>query len=86
MSRAAALKLLSAAIRSFAGEPPSSTDREIDRFVNGEACGDALLQQLYGAVADEPIPERMTRLIEAWRQRRLALARIASTGSVVLLP
>ena len=36
---------------------------EIERFVNGESSGAPLLQALYGAVMDEPIPERLLALV-----------------------
>jgi hypothetical protein len=36
---------------------------EIERFVNGESNGAVLFQRLFGAVAEEPIPERLLAVI-----------------------
>jgi hypothetical protein len=36
---------------------------EIERFLNGESNGAVLFQQLFGAVAEEPIPERLLAVI-----------------------
>jgi hypothetical protein len=36
---------------------------EIEQFVNGDSNGALLLQALYGATADEPIPERLMSVL-----------------------
>ena len=36
---------------------------EIDDFLSGRSDGAVLLQALYGAVADEPIPERLLAVL-----------------------
>jgi hypothetical protein len=36
---------------------------EIERFLDGESDGAALFQRLFGAVAEEPIPERLLAVI-----------------------
>jgi hypothetical protein len=36
---------------------------EIERFLNGDSNGASLFQRLFGAIADEPIPERLLAVI-----------------------
>lgn len=36
---------------------------EIERFLSGESDGAPLFQALYGAAADEPVPERLRALM-----------------------
>jgi hypothetical protein len=36
---------------------------EIERFLDGRSTGAPLMQALYGAVIDEPIPERLLALV-----------------------
>ena len=38
---------------------------EIERFLNGESNGAVLFRRLFGAVAEEPIPERLLAVIRA---------------------
>jgi hypothetical protein len=40
-----------------------SIDRRIRAFLSGESHGEDVLGLLYGAVADEPIPERLRALL-----------------------
>jgi hypothetical protein len=40
---------------------------EIERFLNGESNGQALFQRIFGAVAEEPIPERLLAIVGALR-------------------
>ena len=40
---------------------------EIERFLNGKSNGGALFQRLFGAVAAEPIPERLLAIVGALR-------------------
>jgi len=43
------------------GQP--SIDQQINDFLDGETNGEGLLEMLYGAVADEPIPERLLAVL-----------------------
>lgn len=36
---------------------------QIECFLHGETDGKALLEALYGAAVDEPVPERLTALV-----------------------
>lgn len=38
---------------------------EIENFLGGKTDGQALFQRLYGAAAEEPIPERLLALVRA---------------------
>ena len=40
-----------------------SIDRRIRAFINGETHGEDVLGALYGDVADERVPERLTALL-----------------------
>jgi hypothetical protein len=40
-----------------------SVSDEIERFLDGESDGHEILSLLYGAVADEPVPERLRALV-----------------------
>jgi hypothetical protein len=40
-----------------------SIDSRIRAFLSGESHGEDVLGMLYGAVADEPIPERLRALL-----------------------
>ena len=40
-----------------------SIDQQINDFLDGETNGEGLLEMLYGAVADEPIPERLLAVL-----------------------
>jgi hypothetical protein len=53
-----------ASAHSVAGGFPSSVDRRIRAFLNGESHGEDVLGALYGSVADEPIPERLRALLK----------------------
>jgi hypothetical protein len=41
----------------------ASVDLEIRRFVTGQTSGGAVLEALYGDVADEPIPASLLQLL-----------------------
>jgi hypothetical protein len=41
-----------------------STEREIRDFLNGKTNGEGLLHTLYDHVLDEPVPERLTALLQ----------------------
>lgn len=41
----------------------AAIDRQIRSFLEGDDDGGELLKGLYGNVADEPIPERLTALL-----------------------
>lgn len=38
---------------------------EIDDFLSGKNDGTALFQRLYGAAAEEPVPERLLAIVRA---------------------
>jgi hypothetical protein len=38
---------------------------EIDDFLSGKTDGEALFQRLYGAAAQEPIPERLLAILRS---------------------
>jgi len=40
-----------------------SIDQQIRDFLDGETNGEALLEMLYGDVADEPVPERLLAVL-----------------------
>jgi hypothetical protein len=40
-----------------------SIDQQIHDFLDGETNGEALLEMLYGDVADEPVPERLLAVL-----------------------
>src|ERR1700721_1990629 len=44
--------------------PAGSVDRPIRAFLNGESHGQDVLGALYGAAAEEPIPERLRALLK----------------------
>jgi hypothetical protein len=46
-----------------AGRSSGSIDRRLRAFLNGESHGDDVLGALYGHVADEPIPERISAVL-----------------------
>jgi len=61
MAKKTALAALSALVAEIsAGD---STAVEIERFLDGETDGSVLFHALYGAVADEPIPERLLAVL-----------------------
>lgn len=41
-----------------------SADRRIRAFLDGKSHGEDVLGALYGAVADEPVPKRLRRLVK----------------------
>ena len=45
---------------------------EIERFLDGRSTGAPLMQALYGAVIDEPIPERLLALVRTDRSDEIA--------------
>jgi Anti-sigma factor NepR len=47
---------------SFA--PVRSVDSQIRAFLAGEGEGEELLHSIYDHVLDEPVPERLTRLLK----------------------
>ncbi|MBV8650350.1 MAG: hypothetical protein JO255_02715 [Alphaproteobacteria bacterium] len=47
-----------------------SEQLQIEHFLNGRTDGQALLEALYGATADEPVPERLLALIREARGKR----------------
>jgi hypothetical protein len=49
---------------SAAGSSRGSINRRIRAFLNGESHGTDVLGQLYGDVADEPVPESLRALIK----------------------
>ncbi len=61
MPNNSALSALAALVAEIdAGE---ATALEIERFLTGESDGSVLFHALYGAVADEPIPERLLAVL-----------------------
>lgn len=51
---------------------PLSVADEIRRFLDGESGGHAVLSLLYGAVADEPVPEHLRALVHRHCPRLVA--------------
>jgi hypothetical protein len=51
----------SASAIAFAGNLPIAL--EIERFLDGDTDGSLVLDALYGSVADEPIPQRLLRVV-----------------------
>ncbi len=51
----------------LADPAPSAVDRQIADFVDGRSDGAELMLALYGDIANEPLPPRLTELIRAWR-------------------
>jgi hypothetical protein len=49
---------------SATGGSRSPIDRRIRAFLSGESRGEDVLGTLYGAVADEPVPERLRVLLK----------------------
>jgi hypothetical protein len=47
-----------------------SEQLQIVHFLNGRTDGQALLEALYGATAEEPVPERLLALIREARAKR----------------
>lgn len=41
-----------------------SIDGRIRAFINGESHGEDVLRALYGDIADEPVPERLSALLK----------------------
>ncbi len=41
-----------------------SVDRRIRAFLDGDSHGEDVLDALYGAIADEPIPQRLTNILK----------------------
>ncbi len=56
-----ALSALAALVAEI--ETGEATALEIERFLGGESDGRVLFQALYGAVVDEPIPERLLAVL-----------------------
>jgi hypothetical protein len=50
--------------RRSAGGSRNSIDGRIRAFLNGEGHGEDVLGALYGAVANEPIPERLRAILK----------------------
>lgn len=61
MAQKTALAALSALVAEISAG--ASTAVEIERFLDGESDGGVLFHALYGAVADEPIPERLLAVL-----------------------
>jgi len=61
MAQKTALAALSALVTEISAG--ASTAVEIERFLDGESDGGVLFHALYGAVADEPIPERLLAVL-----------------------
>jgi hypothetical protein len=51
--------------RSAAAGSRAAVARGIRAFLAGETHGEDVLQQLYGHVADEPVPEHLLALLRA---------------------
>jgi hypothetical protein len=49
---------------SAGGSSRGSINQRIRAFLNGEGHGSDVLHQLYGDVADEPVPERLRALLK----------------------
>ena len=62
MAKKTALAALSALVAEISAG--TSTAVEIERFLDGETDGSVLFHALYGAVADEPIPERLLAVLQ----------------------
>ncbi len=55
---------------------------EIERFLDGRSTGAPLMQALYGAVMDEPIPERLLALVRAAKpETPCAKLRLCNAGA-----
>ena len=54
-----------AASRQSAASGRGLIDARIRAFLNGETHGEDVLAALYGDVADEPVPERLSALLRA---------------------
>lgn len=54
---------------------------EIERFLDGRSTGAPLMQALYGAAIDEPIPERLLSLVRGdSAERKCASLRLCSAS------
>jgi hypothetical protein len=50
---------------------------EVDDFLNGKTDGEGLFQRLYGATAEEPVPERLLAIVRG--ECEAAAAKIVET-------
>ncbi|MBV9522997.1 MAG: hypothetical protein JO010_09400 [Alphaproteobacteria bacterium] len=55
--------LATADVFAFDFEAALPTGVQIERFLDGTSHGTALLEALYGSVADEPIPGRLLAVV-----------------------
>jgi hypothetical protein len=58
------LKTISPTSRQSGNVNRGPVDRRIRAFLAGETHGEELLHALYGHVAAEPVPERLTALLK----------------------
>jgi hypothetical protein len=50
-------------VLEFEMEAALPVSMQIERFLDGESDGGPLFQALYGAVEDEPVPERLLAIV-----------------------